>query len=44
MRTPALLLGFMIGAVAFQGYGVLAFVLLVGYVVIDCVRYWRITE
>lgn len=44
MRTPAVLLGFMIGAVAFKGYGLLAFVLLVGYVVLDAAWFWRVGE
>lgn len=44
MRSPALLLGFMIGAVAFHGYGLLAFVLLVGYIVLDTVRSLRVDE
>lgn len=39
-----MLLGFMIGAIAFQGWGVLAFVLLIGYALVDIARYWRFDQ
>lgn len=38
------MLGFVLGVVAFQGHGLLAFVVLVGYIVVDAARYMRVDE